>query len=122
MTMVAARQQFDAMLPLENGDRLSCQEYECRYEAMPHLKKAELIEGVVYMATTLRYRTYGQPKHAMMACLAIYCVGTPIVVVDNTTVRLYLNNESRSDALLRIFLNNISKTLRIFLLNGPVRV
>jgi hypothetical protein len=38
------------VLPLENGDRLSHQECECRDEAMPHLKKAELIEGVVYMA------------------------------------------------------------------------
>jgi hypothetical protein len=53
--MVAARQRFDGVLPLENGDRLSRQECECRYEAMPHLKKAELIEGVVYMAATLRY-------------------------------------------------------------------
>ncbi|NOT54476.1 MAG: Uma2 family endonuclease, partial [Deltaproteobacteria bacterium] len=33
---------------LENGDRLTRPEFERRYEAMPHLKKAELIEGVVY--------------------------------------------------------------------------
>jgi hypothetical protein len=36
--------------PLENGDRLTRAEFERRYAAMPNLKKAELIEGVVYMA------------------------------------------------------------------------
>ena len=35
--------------PLEPGDRLSRAEFERRYVAMPHVKKAELIEGVVYM-------------------------------------------------------------------------
>ena len=35
--------------PLENGDRLSSREFLRRYEAMPELKKAELIQGVVYM-------------------------------------------------------------------------
>lgn len=34
--------------PLENGDRLSRHEFERRYQSMPDLKKAELIEGVVY--------------------------------------------------------------------------
>lgn len=33
---------------LESGDRLSRHEFERRYEAMPQLKKAELIEGVVF--------------------------------------------------------------------------
>ena len=34
--------------PLENGDRLTHQKLERRYNAMPQLKKAELIEGIVY--------------------------------------------------------------------------
>ena len=33
--------------PLQNGDRLSRDEFERRYLAMPRLKKAELIDGVV---------------------------------------------------------------------------
>jgi hypothetical protein len=37
------------LLPLENGDRLTRAEFERRYETMPHLKKAELIEGVVHV-------------------------------------------------------------------------
>ncbi len=32
-----------AVPPLENGDRLTRAEFERRYEAMPHVKKAELI-------------------------------------------------------------------------------
>ncbi len=34
---------------LETGDCLSRDEFERRYEAMPWLKKAELIEGVVFV-------------------------------------------------------------------------
>jgi hypothetical protein len=34
------------ILPLENGDRITRAEFERRYDAMPHLKKAELIEGI----------------------------------------------------------------------------
>ncbi len=33
--------------PLEPGDHLTRDEFERRYAAMPELKKAELIEGVV---------------------------------------------------------------------------
>ena len=40
--------------PLENGDRLTRREFERRYHAMPHLRKAELIEGTVYMPSPVR--------------------------------------------------------------------
>lgn len=35
--------------PLRQGDHLSADEFLRRYEAMPQVKKAELIQGVVYM-------------------------------------------------------------------------
>jgi hypothetical protein len=35
--------------PLQQGDHLTVAEFERRYEAMPELKKAELINGVVYL-------------------------------------------------------------------------
>ena len=44
-----------ATLPLENGDRLTRAEFERRYAAMPRLKKAELIEGIVYVPSPVRY-------------------------------------------------------------------
>jgi hypothetical protein len=37
--------------PLQSGDRLSRPEFERRYAAAPHIKKAELIEGIVYVAS-----------------------------------------------------------------------
>jgi hypothetical protein len=46
--------------PLENGDRLNRYEFERRYDAMSKIKKAELIEGVVYMAAAaLRFKSHG---------------------------------------------------------------
>ncbi|MFN4844935.1 MAG: Uma2 family endonuclease, partial [Dolichospermum sp.] len=47
--------------PLENGDRLNRLEFERRYQFMPPQKKAELIDGVVYMTAALRYRSHGLP-------------------------------------------------------------
>jgi hypothetical protein len=41
--------------PLESGDRLTLPEFERRYSAMPDVKKAELIEGIVYVASPLRF-------------------------------------------------------------------
>lgn len=42
--------------PLETGDRLTREEFERRWEAMPDLKKAELIDGVVYIGSYYRGR------------------------------------------------------------------
>ncbi len=43
---------------LENGDRLPRPEFERRYAAMPQVKKAELIEGIVYMPSPVRVRQH----------------------------------------------------------------
>jgi len=65
--------------PLENGDRLTRDEFERRYAAMPHLKKAELIEGVVYVPAALRFRSHGQPHGQIMTWLGVYQAFTPKV-------------------------------------------
>ena len=90
-------------LPLENGDRLSRAEFERRYSARPDLKKAELIEGVVYMPSPVRAISHAEPHAAILGWLVTYCASTPGVrAVDNATVRLDLDNEPQPDALLRI--------------------
>jgi Uma2 family endonuclease len=90
-------------LMLENGDRLSRTEFERRYQAMPHLKKAELVEGVVYVSSPVRVRRHGKPHSNIILWLGLYEVNTPyLMVCDNTTVRLDLDNEPQPDALLRI--------------------
>ena len=88
--------------PLESGDHLTRPEFERRYEAMPYIKKAELIEGVVYVASPVRI-THGRPHGQIMAWLGAYCATTPGVDFgDNATVRLDIDNEPQPDALLRI--------------------
>ena len=88
---------------LESGDRLSRCEFERRYHARPDIKKAELIEGVVYMPSPARYTSHAQPHAAVIGWLFAYAVSTPGVrVVDNATVRLDLDNEPQPDAALLI--------------------
>lgn len=89
--------------PLESGDKLTRAEFERRYDAMPNLKKAELIEGVVYLASPLRFRSHGKPHALIMTWLGVYKAATPNVgFADNSTVRLDADNEPQPDALLRI--------------------
>ena len=101
--MVATPESKLTILPLENGDRLSRFEFERRYEAMPHLKKAELIEGAVYMASPLRIKSHGEPHSLLITWLGTYKAFTPSTVIgDNSTVRLDLDNEPQPDAVLFI--------------------
>ncbi|WP_041392487.1 Uma2 family endonuclease [Pleurocapsa sp. PCC 7327] len=89
--------------PLESGDRLTRHEFERRYTAMPHLKKAELIEGVVYVPSPLRFNSHGQPHGDLIIWLGVYKVATPgVKLADNATVRLDLDNEPQPDAVLLI--------------------
>lgn len=90
-------------LPLENGDRLARREFERRYAARPNIKKAELIEGVVYMPSPVHFAGHGEPHLAILTWLGTYCAFTPGVrAADNATIRLDLDNEPQPDALLRI--------------------
>ena len=50
---------------LENGDHLSAGEFMERDEAMPGLKKAELIDGVVYVPSATRWNLHAVPHQAM---------------------------------------------------------
>lgn len=89
--------------PLENGDRLTRSEFERRYHTMSSVKKAELIEGMVYMPSPLRIKAHGEPHAHIMGWLVLYTSATPGVgVADNPTVRLDRDNEPQPDALLRI--------------------
>ena len=89
--------------PLEPGDRLTRVEFERRYDAMPDLKKAELIEGVVHMPSPLRFRRHGKPSRHLSAWLGVYQAATPGVRgADNASIRLDMDNEPQPDSLLLI--------------------
>jgi Uma2 family endonuclease len=92
-----------AIPPLESGDRLTRDEFEQRYEAMPHLKKAELIEGVVYVPSPVRHQYHGKQHYHLLNWLGHYEAGTPGVEgSDNSTVRLDLINEPQPDCVFFI--------------------
>lgn len=87
---------------LENGDRLTRQEFERRYHAMPN-RKAELIEGKVYISSPVRIVNHGRPHAQIMTWLGTYYAATPgIDLGDNATVRLDSDNEPQPDGLLRL--------------------
>jgi hypothetical protein len=88
---------------LEPGDRLTRAEFERRYEAMPNVRKAELIEGVVYMPSPVRFRRHGKPHSSLITWLGVYEAWTPGVLGGaDTTARLDLKNVPQPDGMLLI--------------------
>jgi Uma2 family endonuclease len=88
---------------LETGDRLTRDEFERRYEALPEIKKAELLEGVVYVASPVRFELHGEQHFNLAAWLGYYRSQTPGTRGgDNTTLRLDADNEPQPDLLLCI--------------------
>ena len=101
--MVKTPDQHLTIPPLENGDRLNRYEFERRYNAMLNLRKAELIEGIVYMPAALRFKSHGQPHGRIMTWLGNYEAITPGVALGvEPTVLLDLDNEPQPDAVLLI--------------------
>src|SRR5207249_9450896 len=93
----------EAIPLLEPGDRLTREEFERRYDAMPGVKKAELIEGVVYMPSPVRHRRHAWPHLRLGTWLGLYVELTPGVEAgDNGTLRLDVINEPQPDLYLLI--------------------
>lgn len=87
--------------PLQSGDRLTRDEFERRYHAMPHIKKAELIEGEVHMPSPVSWQFHGSPHSDVNCWLGVYKASTPGTDIgDNSTVRLDIDNEPQPDATL----------------------
>ncbi len=88
---------------LKEGDRLTREEFERRYDAMPNLKKAELIEGVVYMPSPVRHVEHGQPHGIIITWVGTYYALTPLTdFSDNATVRMDEINDPQPDVVLLI--------------------
>ena len=70
---------------------------------MPHIKKAELIEGTVYMASPLKVAEHAIPHGQVITWMGVYAASTPSTwCADNATLRLDIDNVVQPDALLRI--------------------
>ena len=91
-----------AIPPLQNGDRLTRDEFERRYHAMPDVR-AELIEGVVYMSSPVSNQFHGEPHHDLGTWAGLYKYATKGVRSgDNSTVKLDWTNEPQPDLFLMI--------------------
>jgi hypothetical protein len=91
--------------PLENGDRLTRPEFERRYSNSPEIKKAELIEGMVYLASPVRHEQHGKPHSSLSAWLGVYQAMTLGVETSiQPTVLLDWDNEPQPDAVLFLVL------------------
>src|SRR5262245_28517129 len=92
-----------ALQPLENGEHLSAREFLRRYEAMPELKKAELIRGIVYMGSPVRAREHGKPDALIQTWLGVYTNHTPGVDhAINSTTCLSNDDVPQPDGILQI--------------------
>jgi len=86
---------------LEPGDRLTRDEFERRYNRMRHFKKAELVEGTVFMPSPVRAKKHAEPHNQLGTWLGTYSAGTPGThCFDNSPVRLDLDNEPQPALVL----------------------
>lgn len=89
------------VMPLESGDRLTREEFHRRYCADPRAKRAELILGVVYVSSPMRYDQHDKPTASVRGWLFTFQLERPNIRVGNTaTVLLLGDTEVQSDAFL----------------------
>ncbi len=87
---------------LANGDRMSRAEFHRIYSEMPEDVQAELIGGIVYLASPLR-RRYGTQHLGLGTVFGLYQARTPgVEAADNATVLLGDQGEPQPDLFLRI--------------------
>ncbi len=87
--------------PLQAGDRLTRAEFERRWELHPEIKKAELIDGLVFTEMTVSPR-HGKPHLRVAGWLMAFEAANPdLEAMDNTTVRMPGEDDLQPDVLLR---------------------
>lgn len=101
-TTSSQRDSRVAVPQLASGDHLTRAEFERRYAAMPEGMKAELIEGVVYMAPPVRYKSHSQPHSILNGWLLYYVSKTPGLGPpgNNASVRFDEENSLQPDVFL----------------------
>jgi Uma2 family endonuclease len=87
--------------PLESGDRLTREEFHRRYCEWPDIRKAELINGVVYVASPVRYELHDEPHTIVVMWLGVYAAMTPGVRAGGeATILLGDRSEVQPDGFL----------------------
>ncbi|MGH2600061.1 MAG: Uma2 family endonuclease, partial [Dehalococcoidia bacterium] len=96
--MATTTQSF---VPLESGDRLTREEFHRRYCARPDIRKANLVEGVVYVSSPVRFVQHSQPQGIVVMWLQVYAASTPGVEAGvDATILLSETSEVQPDGLL----------------------
>jgi Uma2 family endonuclease len=86
---------------LENGDRLTLDEFNRRYCARPDLRHAELIEGVVHLPSPARIPQHADPLGLIAGWLAAFCaLTTGVRLALGGTTRLSDESQVEPDAFL----------------------
>jgi Uma2 family endonuclease len=89
------------LVVLESGDHLTREEFHRRYSLRPDIRKAELVGGVVYVASPTRTSVHGDPHGLVVMWLRAYAGTTPGVQFSlEGTVFLDIDAEVQPDALL----------------------
>ena len=101
--MVSAGGDLESDIPpLQSGDRMSRAEFERRYHAMGHEVRAELIEGMVFVASPVSV-SHSELHFSLAGWAGYYRGFTPGLEGGlDATVRLDLDNEPQPDILLRL--------------------
>src|SRR5437868_4054674 len=90
------------VLELHNGDKMTQKEFHRIYTQMPDHFKAELIGGIVYVASPLKVR-HGTNHSDLNGLFWVYAGHTPgVECSDNTTIILGGEGEPQPDLYLRI--------------------
>ncbi|MGD9891995.1 MAG: Uma2 family endonuclease [Dehalococcoidia bacterium] len=86
--------------PLESGDHLSRDEFHRRYLDHPEIKRAELVDGVVYVSSPVS-NSHSEPHGVAVGWLLVFRASSPgIRLADNGTVFLPSGDEVQPDACL----------------------
>ena len=86
-------------LLFEFGDRLSREEFLARWECMPRVKKAELIDGVVYMPSPVSL-THSVFDTLVQMVLSVYAARTPGCETLSNATWLMLESAPQPDSCL----------------------
>jgi Uma2 family endonuclease len=90
-----------ALPPLRPGEQLSVRDFLHRWEAMPGLKFAELIDGVVYVPSPVTSK-HGRTESRVVTWLGTYVAGTPVCDTGSQSTWLMLESAPQPDCYLWI--------------------
>jgi len=92
---------MEEVMPLQSGDRLARAEFHQRYCANPKIKRAELVLGVVYVASPMRFDRHDEQTARTVGWLYTYQMDKPRIRLGNTaTIYLLEDTEVQPDAFL----------------------